>query len=118
MFLSNGIECRKYLPTGKCFIAKHGNETVAVLVLSKTKPETVEIMNVAVREKYQSKGVGTQLIRRVIEEAKKQGMKTIELGTANSSVRQMLMYQKCGFRIVRVDFNFFDETTKKKYSKT
>ncbi|MGX8177137.1 GNAT family N-acetyltransferase [Exiguobacterium artemiae] len=32
---------------------------------------------------------------------------TIEIGTGNSSIGQLALYQKCGFRIVGVDLNFF-----------
>lgn len=39
--------------------------------------------------------------------AKKQGYKTIEVGTGNSGASQLMLYQKCGFRITHVDRDFF-----------
>ena len=33
--------------------------------------------------------------------------KTIEVGTGNSSIGQLSLYQKCHFRIIGVDINFF-----------
>jgi len=42
-----------------------------------------------------------------IQVAKTKGYKTIEIGTGNSSLGQLALYQKCGFRIVGVDRDFF-----------
>ena len=67
----------------------------------------MEIMNVAVKQEAQNKGVGRRLILHAIAEAKRAGAKTIEIGTGNPGVGQMLLYQKCGFRIVGVEFDYF-----------
>ena len=42
-----------------------------------------------------------------VEEAKRKGYKTIEVGTGNSSIGQLVLYQKCGFRISGIDIDFF-----------
>lgn len=39
--------------------------------------------------------------------ARGQGAKTLEIGTGNSSLNQLGLYQKCGFRIIGVDKDFF-----------
>lgn len=96
-----------YISRGKCFIATKNNETVGVLVVIKTRPETIEIVNIAVKEDFQGKGIGKKLINFAIVYARGQGEKTIEIGTGNSSINQLLLYQKCGFRIVEVDHDFF-----------
>ncbi|MNW40980.1 putative N-acetyltransferase YvbK [compost metagenome] len=96
---------------GSCYKAyniKSGIETViGVFVLLKTRPETIEIINIAIREEYQGRGLGKWLVHQAIERAKTEKVKTIEIGTGNSSVMQLALYQKCGFRIVGVDQDFF-----------
>ena len=67
----------------------------------------MEIMNVSVDEAYQNQGIGKRLIKKAIQKAKTLRMKKIEIGTGNTSVIQMLLYQKCGFRIVGIDFDYF-----------
>ncbi|UHA75750.1 GNAT family N-acetyltransferase [Paenibacillus sp. 481] len=96
-----------YLKRGQCFVAEGEGCIVAVHVLLPTRPDTIELVNVAVSERHQGKGVGKQVVRAAIEKAKQLGYATIEVGTGNSSTGQLALYQKCGFRIVGVDLDFF-----------
>jgi ribosomal protein S18 acetylase RimI-like enzyme len=72
-----------------------------------THPHVMELVNIAVAEKQQGRGIGKQLVLHAIETAKSLGSKSLEVGTGNSSVGQLAFYQKCGFRIVGVDRDFF-----------
>ncbi|WP_339194657.1 GNAT family N-acetyltransferase [Solibacillus sp. FSL R5-0449] len=96
-----------YLAKGECFVAESNEQIIGVYVLLPTRPKTVEIVNVAVAEEHQGKGIGKLLIDDAIRVAKTKGYKTIEIGTGNSSIGQLALYQKCGFRIVSVDHNYF-----------
>lgn len=96
-----------YIHRGKCFVAESTGEIIGVYVFIDTRPQTVELVNVAVVEEEHGKGFGKQLVRHSVETARSMGYKTIELGTGNSSVGQLALYQKCGFRIVGVDRDFF-----------
>lgn len=71
-----------------------------------TRPETVELVNVAVREDMQGNGIGKRLVLHAVGTAREAGFRSIELGTGNSSVGQLRLYQKCGFRIVGEDIDF------------
>ena len=82
------------------------------MVLLKTRPKTIEIMNIAVEEKYQKKGIGKQLIEFAISKAKEDNFNTLEIGTGNPAVHQLLLYQKCGFRIVGIDADYFRRNNK------
>jgi ribosomal protein S18 acetylase RimI-like enzyme len=101
---------KNYLKKGTCYTAELKGETVGVVLFMETKPQIIEIMNIAVKEEFQNKGIGKKLLLYVIEEIKKGDTKAIEIGTGNPGVVQMLLYQKCGFRIVGVDFDFFRRT--------
>lgn len=80
---------------------------VGVYVLLPTRPETAELVNIAVDEAYQGQGIGKQLVNHAIQEAKRLGYQTLEIGTGNSSIGQLALYQKCGFRITGIDRDFF-----------
>ena len=100
----NAVE--DYLYRGICFVCKI-DEIVGVYILIKTRPNTMELVNVAVKENMQGKGIGKILVLHAISMAKKEGIKTLEIGTGNSSLQQLALYQKCGFRITGVDKDFF-----------
>ncbi len=69
----------------------------------------MEIMNIAVVEHLQGTGIGKKLLRHAVETAKGYGMSKLEVGTGNSSVSQLALYQKCGFRIFSIDFDYFSK---------
>lgn len=96
-----------YVKRGDCFVAEWDEQIIGVYVLLPTSPNTVELVNIAVAEEHQGKGIGKQLVNHSIQTAKRGGYQTIEVGTGNSSIAQLALYQKCGFRIVGVDINFF-----------
>ncbi len=100
----------EYLGRGECYLAfgeTDDTEPVGVYVLIRTRPDTVEIVNIAVAERLHGHGIGKRLVRDAIEQARAMGAKTVEIGTGNSGVVQLALYQKCGFRIVGVDRDFF-----------
>lgn len=97
----------EYLKRGECFVAEIGKQIIGVYVLLPTRPDTVELVNIGVAVDHQGKGFGKHLVMDSIQMAKSIGYKTIEIGTGNSSIAQLALYQKCGFRIVGVDIDFF-----------
>ncbi|OAJ75313.1 acetyltransferase [Brevibacillus sp. SKDU10] len=98
---------KEYVARGQCYIMEQDGRIIGAYVLIPTRPETVELVNVAVDEELHGKGYGKQLVLHAIESARLNHYKTIEIGTGNSSVVQLALYQKCGFRITHIDKDFF-----------
>ncbi|RLL43695.1 N-acetyltransferase [Oceanobacillus piezotolerans] len=98
-----------YITKGQCYLYKKSNEILGVYVLLPKDSEKIEIMNIAVRETHQGSGIGKTLIYDAIRNAANQGYKCLEVGTGNSSVNQLAFYQKCGFRIMSVEFDYFSK---------
>ncbi|MFE4711548.1 GNAT family N-acetyltransferase [Paenibacillus sp. NPDC056722] len=96
-----------YIERGECYIALIEREIVGVSVLLPTRPGTAELINIAVVEHLHGQGIGKRLVQHAIATAKSQGYKTLEIGTGNSSLHQLGLYQKCGFRIIGVDRDYF-----------
>jgi ribosomal protein S18 acetylase RimI-like enzyme len=96
-----------YLKGSFCYVAELDNSVVGIIVLFPKSKNIVEIMNIAVSEYMQGKGIGSKLIKHGIEAAKEDGYKTVEIGTGNSSISQLALYQKTGFRIIGIDQDFF-----------
>lgn len=96
-----------YMPRSNCYVATIEDKIIGEYVLLPTRPFTVELVNVAVDENWQGKGVGKQLVLHAIDIARKQGYQIIEVGTGNAGIGQLALYQKCGFSIYGVDIDFF-----------
>ena len=97
----------EYVEKGVIFVAEIEQQIIGVYVLHPTSPEIIELMNIAVREDHQGLGIGKQLVMDAVKVARNKGYRTLEVGTGNSSIRQLILYQKCGFRMIGVDTDFF-----------
>lgn len=96
-----------YIKRCRCYVMELEGSIVGVIALLPTRPLTVEIMNIAVLETMQGQGLGKRLLSHAIEASKELGFRSVEIGTGNSSVGQLHLYQKCGFRIIGVDTDYF-----------
>jgi ribosomal protein S18 acetylase RimI-like enzyme len=83
------------------------DEIRGVAVIKPIDNSSAEIMNIAVDERHQGKGLGKLLIAHSLEECSARGIKNVEIGTGNSSVAQLHLYQKMGFRIVGILHDHF-----------
>ncbi|MDX1806875.1 MAG: GNAT family N-acetyltransferase [Paenisporosarcina sp.] len=101
------IIVQEYIKNAVIHVGEQDKKIIGVCVVKETAKTVVEIMNIAVIESLQGQGFGKQLIRHAIEESAKRGYAFIEIGTGNTSLTQLRLYQQCGFRIVGVDFDYF-----------
>ncbi|UOY93415.1 GNAT family N-acetyltransferase [Ectobacillus sp. JY-23] len=100
-------QIRTYLERGTLFIAVSVEQVVGAYILLETRPRTMEIMNIAVVDEHQGQGIGKQLLMHAIQMARRQGMYKLEIGTGNSSISQLALYQKSGFRMIGIEHNYF-----------
>ena len=99
----------EYVKRSDVFTARRNDETLGVIVLFPLTAETTEIKNVAVKIEFQGQGIGRYLIENVIQTASLNKQISICIGTANSSVRQLYLYQKLGFEITEIKRNYFTD---------
>ncbi|WP_315120183.1 GNAT family N-acetyltransferase [uncultured Clostridium sp.] len=98
---------KDYISRGECYGGYIEDIIVGVYVLIKTRPFTMELVNVAIKEEFQGKGLGKRIVMDAIHRSREKKAKTLEVGTGNSSISQLALYQKCGFRMKSIDKNFF-----------
>lgn len=96
-----------YITEGECYVAEENGEKIGVFVIVELSAIAMEIKNIAVCEDRQGQGIGKQLLAAAIRVATSKGYEQVEIGTGNSSIGQLALYQKCGFRISSVIPNFF-----------
>lgn len=95
-----------YLKDASVFVIRDAGAFVAVAVLC-IDGKAAELKNIAVAQSHQGQGLAKLLIARLIDEARLLEATTISVGTGNSSLSQLALYQKSGFRIDHVITDFF-----------
>ena len=99
-------EVKRYLEGASIIVAKDKSELIGIAVLV-TENDKFELINIAVDENSQGKGIAKLLIKEVMVLAKKMGATELLVGTGNSSLSQLALYQKCGFRMSYIKTDFF-----------
>jgi ribosomal protein S18 acetylase RimI-like enzyme len=99
---------RAYLDDGDLYglVGEDGTPRAAILVIEDA-PGVVELRAVAVDESVQGQGIGSLLVRTVLFVLAQRGARTAVVGTASSGVRQLAFYQRLGFRLTRVERDYF-----------
>ncbi|MBV8256110.1 MAG: GNAT family N-acetyltransferase [Chitinophaga sp.] len=100
---------QSYIYRSRIYVAVKAEQTIGICVVSTDDADHWEIRNLAVEEAFQGQGLGQLLLQHVIIEASKHQVPHLLIGTANSSVGQLYLYQKMGFDISSIRKNFFLE---------
>jgi ribosomal protein S18 acetylase RimI-like enzyme len=69
--------------------------------------EPAEIVELAVAEESQGRGLGRRFVLWLLDEAVRRGKRAVEVGASNASIGNIAFYQKCGFRMERVRKDYF-----------
>lgn len=99
-----------YIKRGQIYVGEVSSEVIGVYVLLPQDTRTMEIMNVAIDEAWQGAGRGKQLVMHAVETARQMNYQHVTIATGNSSIGQLALYQKCGFRIIGVNRDYFLHT--------
>lgn len=96
-----------YLHDSHCLVIREGQASVGIVAIMPIRPGVMEIMNVAVRPDRQGRGYGRQLVAAAQVYAQQQGATEVEVGTGDSSLGALALYQRCGFSIKAIDKDYF-----------
>jgi ribosomal-protein-alanine N-acetyltransferase len=87
-------------------VAKEGEKILGYGILKKEKKQGL-IFSLAVSPEMQNRGIGKEIMKRLIEIAKKENLKKIYLHTRETNFKAIAFYQKFGFNIVRLEKKFY-----------
>lgn len=97
-----------YLPQSECFVATSLKTTAGVIVVKKLDNDTAEIMNLAVAETHQRRGIARKLLHTITNNwAKEQNISRLIIRTGTSAPGPFIFYQQEGFDLVEVDYDYF-----------
>lgn len=102
----NQAKIREYLANSMCWAAYIDQQIVGVAVAVELSAGLYELMNIAIDENQQQLGIGSALLKTVINDIGALHAKRLELGTGTFG-HQLSFYQRHGFRVDRIDKDFF-----------
>lgn len=100
-------QVERYLRQSCLLALSEGERTLGVVVITPRGEDTAEITNLAVDEAWQGRGLGRRLLEAAIDRVRLEGLRRLTIATGNSSLAQLGLYQRAGFRIVGVEPDYF-----------
>ena len=94
----------------KGLICKHNSEIIGFIIFSPINPEA-HILSISVIKKIQSKGVGTLLLRSMLDQCKAMNYKKIFLEVRKSNLQAINFYQKFGFIKDAIRDNYYTDNS-------
>ncbi|MRH44508.1 GNAT family N-acetyltransferase [Aquibacillus halophilus] len=103
------VEVNKYIKDGDMYLI-HFEDNVTGIMLFTFHPDlVVELKNIALVSKYRCIGMGKTVITESFEIYNRKGFNKMVVGTANSSIGNLIFYQKAGFRMTEIKRGFFEK---------
>lgn len=97
-----------YLTRGKAFEVRNTEqELCAVMILVTNSDSQLEIKNIAVDPRYENHGIATRLLKFACQYAHQSHYPELIIATGSTSFKQLYLYQKFGFRIIKINPDFF-----------
>lgn len=96
-----------YITNSFSYLVVFEKQIIGILVLSEIDKNNIEIKNIAIKESFQNRGFAKQTLQFASKIATQNNYKKLYIATANSSILQLGLYQRQGFEIYKINFNFF-----------
>jgi ribosomal protein S18 acetylase RimI-like enzyme len=104
-------QVRAYYQTGTLYALDSDTGQPVGIVLAIDQPDgAVELKAVAVAEPLHGQGVGSRMLAATLAALRARGVHRVVVGTASSGVGQLAYYQKAGFRLERIERDYFGPT--------
>ena len=99
---------RDVFTRSRAYEIRVGQALAGVMLLVRQNTDTfLEIANISVDRAYRRQGLGSRLIDRAKMESVRLGLERLEVGTGSTSFGALCFYQTCGFRMDRIERDYF-----------
>ena len=88
------------------YVAREGESVIGAATMRWEKDES-EIIYIAVVPEARGRGYGKAIMALLLDEARQRKVRSVLVGTANTSLENIAFYQKCGFRMDHVRRDYF-----------
>lgn len=100
-----------YLPLGRIWVAREDGALLGHVQAVPHGANVWEVTNIAVAGDRHGQGIGRALLDRVAGDARAAHVARIELATAAADTGAVRFYQRCGYRMLRVERDAFVPAT-------
>jgi ribosomal-protein-alanine N-acetyltransferase len=95
-------------------VAEH-NERVVGFMIYELHKNRLHILNFAVHEQFRRKGIGSQMIRKLISKLSPQRRSRIMLEIRETNLGAQLFFRDVGFKAISLLRDFYEDTTEDAY---
>ena len=103
----NESAVKAYLSRSRILLGIEGGRVLGAAVYEITHEEAC-LWNICVCKTHRRKGLGAELIDEMSTLVRLEGIKSLLVGTGNSSLGPLAFYQRCGFRMDSIRKGFFE----------
>lgn len=100
------VAINAYLSSGELYVMEQDHQVIGLYVWVKDG-DTLEIKNIAVHPSFQGKGLGKMLLQDATHRGRINGYRRLCIGTGNSSIAQLYLYQRQGFEMAAIIKDYF-----------
>jgi ribosomal protein S18 acetylase RimI-like enzyme len=101
-------QVRSYYQHGELFaVCGDDGIVIGITLAIPTAGGGVEVKAVAVAPALHGRGVGQRMMKMVLAELRAAGVRQVTVGTSSSGIGQLAFYQKAGFRLWKIERDFF-----------
>ena len=90
------------------FLVVENKKEVIGFVIGITQKDEGHILVIAIRDDYKKKGIGTFLMKKLMDIYEKNGIKKLKLEVRVSNVPAISMYKRLGFKITNRLVNYYE----------
>jgi ribosomal-protein-alanine N-acetyltransferase len=95
-------------------VAEHKHEIVGFMAY-RLRKTAIELLNFAVHPNYRHRGVGTQMVQRLIDKLSQQRRKYVRAFVRETNLDAQLFFHSCGLRALNVLREHYDDTGEDAY---
>ncbi|OUJ18153.1 Acetyltransferase GNAT family [Methanonatronarchaeum thermophilum] len=96
-------------PKNTFYVAEIKNQVVGYVIITTRFPKKAKIISIAIHPNHQSKGIGSKLIKKAINQTKKQGTKKITLEVKKTNNKAIKFYKKHGFQKTKTKKQYYSD---------